>query len=103
MLSLRTRVMDDFFMLDSPGSEGDELRNAESDDVEQREARAFRRFFLIRLAIIIAAAWVLSWPVHLLPHTLFWTLLATAALVIGLTSPPRTHPTISDRPSTRLR
>jgi hypothetical protein len=41
--------------------------------------------------------------VHLLPHTLFWTLLATAALVIGLTSPPRTHPTTSDRPSTHLR
>jgi hypothetical protein len=67
-------------------------------DVEYREARAFRRYFTTRLAVIIAAAWLLSWPVHLLPHTLFWTLLATAALVIGLTSPPRTHPTISGKP-----
>ena len=84
--------MDDFFMLDSSDSQGD--------DVEQREARAFRRFFLTRLGVIIAGAWLLSWPVHLLPHTLFWTLLATAALVIGLTSPPRNRPASSDRPLT---
>jgi O-antigen ligase len=72
-------------------------------EVEYRQARAFRRFFMTRLAVIIAGAWLLSWPVHLLPHTLFWTLLATAALVIGLTSPPRTHPASSDRPSTPQR
>ena len=72
-------------------------------DVEYRQARTFRRYFLTRLALIIAAVWLLSWPVHLLPHTLVWALLATAALVIGLTSPPRTHPTSSDRPSRPLR
>jgi hypothetical protein len=32
-----------------------------------------------------------------------WALLATAALVIGLTSPPRTHSTSSDTPSTPRR
>ena len=69
-------------------------------DAEYRQARTFRRYFLTRLALIIAAAWLLSWPVHLFPHTLVWALLATAALVIGLTSPPRTHPTSSDRPLT---
>jgi hypothetical protein len=65
-------------------------------DVEYRQARAFRRYFLTRLALIIAGAWLLSWPVHLFPHTLVWALLATAALVIGLTSPPRTHAASSD-------
>ena len=72
-------------------------------DVEYRQARMFRRYFLIRLAVVIAGVWLLSWPVHLLPHTLLWTLLATAALIIGLTSPPRTHPASSDRPSTPQR
>ena len=85
--------MDDFFMLDS----------GDADEVERREVRAFRRFFLIRLGIIIGGAWILSWPVHLLPHTVLWTLLATAALVIGLTSSPRTHPANSNRPSTHQR
>jgi hypothetical protein len=69
-------------------------------DVEYRQARRFRRYFLIRLALIIACAWLLSWPVQLFPHTLVWTLLAIAALVIGLTSPTRTHPASSDRPPT---
>jgi hypothetical protein len=72
-------------------------------DVEYRQARAFRRFFLIRLALIIAGAWLLSWPVHLFPHTVVWALLATAALVIGLTSPPRTHPASPDKHSKLLR
>lgn len=71
-------------------------------DAEYREARAFRRYFLIRLALVIAVAWLLSWPVHLFPHTVVWALLATAALAIGLTSPPRIHPTSSNRRS-RLR
>jgi len=91
--------MDDFFMLDSSGSQRDELGNAQGDEVERRETQAFRRFFLVRLALIIAGAWLLSWPIHLFPHTVVWALLATAALIIGLTSSPRTHPTSSDTPS----
>jgi hypothetical protein len=88
--------MDRLFGVHSSEPEGDEVRGVVEDDVERRQARAFRRFFLTRLALIIAGAWLLSWPVHLFPHTLVWALLATAALVIGLTSPPRTHPTSSD-------
>lgn len=72
-------------------------------DVEYRQARAFRRFFLTRLALIIAVAWLLSWPVHLFPHTVVWALLGTAALVIGLTSPPRTHTASPDKHSKLLR
>src|SRR5262249_50454884 len=103
MLSLRRRPMDNFFVVHSSDHEEGELRGVLADDVEYRQARAFRRYFLIRLALIIAAVWLLSWPVHLLPHTVLWTLLATAALVIGLTSSPRTHPANSDRPSTLQR
>ena len=68
-------------------------------DVEYREARAVRRYFLIRLALVIAIAWLLSWPVHLLPHTVVWALLATAALMIGLMSPPPTRTTSPDKHS----
>jgi hypothetical protein len=89
--------MGDFFVVHSSDQQRDDLRGVLAADVEYRQARAFRRFFLTRLALIIAGAWVLSWPVHLFPHTLVWALLATAALVIGLTSPPRTQPTSSDR------
>jgi hypothetical protein len=72
-------------------------------DVEYRRARAFRRFFLTRLALVSAVAWVLSWPVHLLPHTVVWGLLATAALVIGLMSPPPTRTASPDKHSKLLR
>jgi hypothetical protein len=95
--------MDDFFVVHSSDQQRDDLRGVPADDVEYREARAFRRFFLVRLALVIGGAWLLSWPVHLFPHTLVWALLATAALVIGLTSPPRTHSTSLDRPSTPRR
>jgi hypothetical protein len=73
-------------------------RVMEQADIEYYEARAVRRFFVIRLALVIAGAWLLSWPVHLLPHTVVWGLLATGALAIGLTSPPRIR---STRPDTR--
>ena len=54
------------------------------------EARAVRRYFLIRIAVIGAAVWLLSWPIHLLPHTVLWVFLAIVALLIGLTATPRT-------------
>ena len=72
-------------------------------EIEYYEARAFRRYFVIRLALVIAGAWLLSWPVHLFPHTVVWGLLATAALAIGLTSPPRTRPARPDKHSKPLR
>jgi hypothetical protein len=41
--------------------------------------------------------WILSWPVPLLPHTVLWTVLATAALIFALMSPHR--PASSSTPS----
>jgi len=67
------------------------------DPDEDAQAREFRRYFVIGFGLIVAAAWLLSWPIHLLPHTVVWTLLATAALVIGLTSPGRRPVTTADR------
>ncbi len=90
--------MDPFEPVQSSNLERDELQRVLADQVAGAQAREFRRFFLTRLAVITGAAWLLSWPLHVLPHTVVWTLLATAALVIGLTSPSRSHVT---RPGTR--
>ena len=79
--------------------EPDESDRVLADSVADAGAREFRRFFVTRLGLIVAAAWLLSWPIHLLPHTVVWTLLATAALVIGLTSPGRRTVTTADRRS----
>ena len=79
------------------------LRQLLADHITQDQARAFRRFFLTRLALIVAAVWVLSWPIPLLPHTVLWSLLAAAALAIGLMSPPRTHAATRDTPPKRPR
>ena len=64
---------------------------------EDAQARELRRYFVTRLGLVVAVAWLLSWPIHLLPHTVVWTLLATAALVFGLTSPGRRPLTTADR------
>jgi hypothetical protein len=85
--------MDDFDVLRSSEVEPNTLQRLLADHLAEQQVRDFRRFFLVRLALIIAAAWLFSWPVHLLPHTVVWGLLATTALVIGLTWPSRTHPT----------
>ena len=90
--------MDDSSALHSSDPEPDPLQRFLADRVAEDQARGFRRFFLTRLAVVVAAAWLFSWPVHVLPHTVVWTLLATAALLIGLMSPSRTHPPI---PGTR--
>ena len=92
--------MDDFFVVRSSDIEADELRRVLADRVAQEQTREFRRFFLTCFGVVIAGAWLLSWPVHLLPHTVVWSLLATAAFVIGLISPPRTHAT---SPNKRLK
>ena len=76
--------MDDFFVVHSSDVEPDELPRLLADRIAQEQVREFRRFILTRFAIVIAGAWLLSWPVHLLPHTVLWSLLATAAFVIGL-------------------
>ena len=90
-------------MLRSSDVEPERLRRLLADQIAQDQARAFRRYFLTRLALIVAAVWVLSWPIPLLPHTVFWSLLAAAALAIGLMSPPRTHAATRDTPPKRPR
>ena len=92
--------MDDFFVLHSSDVEADELQRLLAERIAQEQAREFRRFILTCFAAVMAVAWLLSWPVHLLPHTVLWSLLATAAFVIGLTSPPRHHGARPDRQPT---
>jgi hypothetical protein len=94
--------MDDFIALHSSDLEPDRLEQLLADRIAEEQAREFRRFFLTRLAVIIAGVWLLSWPVHLLPHTLLWALLAIASLVIGLTWPARNRPPTPGTPLTRL-
>ena len=89
-------------MLQSSSVEPERLRRLLADQIAQDQARGFRRYFLTRLALIIAAVWVLSWPIPLLPHTVLWSLLAAAALAIGLMSPP-SHSTTPDKTPPRQR
>jgi len=91
--------MDDFLQVHSSEVEPGELQRLLAERVAQEQVREFRRFILTCFAIGMAAAWVLSWPVHLLPHTVLWSLLATAAFVIGLMCPPRIHPANPDKHS----
>jgi len=76
--------MDDFFVVRSSDVEPDELPSLLADRVAREQAREFRRFILMCFAVVMAVAWLLSWPLHVLPHTVLWSLLATAAFVIGL-------------------
>jgi len=95
--------MDDFLHIHSSEVEPGELQRLLADRVAQAQVREFRRFILTCFAIVMAAAWLLSWPVHLLPHTVLWSLLATAAFVIGLMCPPRIHRASQDKRSKLLR
>ena len=92
--------MEDFSVLHSSDVEPERLERLLANHIAEQQAHEFRRFFLIRLALIVAGAWLLSWPVHLLPHTVLWALLAVASLVIGLTWPARTR---APNPGTRLK
>ena len=90
-------------MLHSSDIEPDRLRRVLADHLAQDQARAFRRFFLTRLALIAFGAWLLAWPIPLLPHTVLWALLAAAALAVGLMSPSRSHAAIRDKKPKPLR
>jgi hypothetical protein len=89
--------MDDFFAVHSSDNDPDELQRLLAERIAQEQVRQFRRFILTCFAVVMGVAWLLSWPVHLLPHTVLWSLLATAAFVIGLTCPPRMHATSPDK------
>ena len=93
--------MDDFFLVHSSDVEPEELQRILADRIAQEQVRDFRRFVLGWFAIVIGGAWILSWPVHLLPHTVLWSLLATGAFVIGLMCPPRMHAASPDKRSKR--
>ena len=84
--------MDDFTSFRSADLEPDRLRRLLADHIAQDQAREFRRYFLTRLAVVAAAVWLFSWPIHLLPHTVLWAIVASAAFAIGLMSPSRTAP-----------
>jgi hypothetical protein len=90
-------------MLHSSDVEPDRLRRMLADQIAKDQAREFRRYFLTRFALIAAGCWLLSWPIHLLPHTVLWSLLASAALGAGLMSPPRTHTATRDTTPKRPR
>lgn len=87
------------FLVHSSEVEPDELQRLIADRIAQEQVREFRRFIVGWFAIVIAGAWLLSWPVHLLPHTVLWSLLAIAAFVIGLMCPPRIHKASPDKHS----
>jgi hypothetical protein len=74
----------------------DELQRLLAEQITQDEAHGVRAYFLKRFAAVAAVAWLLSWPVPLLPHTVFWSLLAAAAFAVGLMSPPRTRRSMPD-------
>jgi|SoiMethySBSTD1v2_1073268.scaffolds.fasta_scaffold3032386_2 Flp pilus assembly protein TadB len=76
--------MDDFFVVHSSDNDPDELQRLLAERIAQQQIREFRRVILTCFAAVMAIAWLLSWPLHLLPHTVLWSLLATAAFVIGL-------------------
>src|SRR5258706_619326 len=81
----------------------DRLRRLLAEQMAQDEAREFRRYFLTRLGVVVATAWLFSWPIHLLPHTVLWSLLASAALWTGLMPPPRPAPATRGKAPTRTR
>jgi len=82
--------------------EPDHLNRLIADRIARDQIRRFRRYFLVRLGVVAAALWVLAWPIPLLPHTLFWSLLATAVFVIGLMSPPRSREATEDTKQRRM-
>jgi hypothetical protein len=82
--------------------EPDRLNRLIADQIARDQIQRFRRYFLVRLGVVAAALWVLAWPIPLLPHTLLWSLLATAVFVIGLMSPRRSHEATEDTERTPM-
>ena len=79
--------------------EPERLRRLLNDEIARDQAREFRRYFLVRFAIVGVLVWVFSWPVPLLPHTVLWALAAAVVLAYGLMSPPSHGSTPNTRPT----
>ena len=90
-------------MVHSSDLDPDRLRRVLADQIAQDQARGFRRYFLTRLALIAFCVWLFSWPIPLLPHTVLWSLVASAALAVGLMSPSRSHPATRGKEPTHRR
>lgn len=95
--------MDDSVVVRSSEVDPDGLEQLLADHIADEQTREFRRYLLTRFAVIVAAVWLLAWPVHVLPHTALWGLLATAVMVIGLMSPLRNRRPTPDTPPTHRR
>lgn len=87
-------------MLHSSDVDPDQLQRLVAEQIAQDQARAFRRYFLTRLGLVAAVVWLFSWPIHLLPHTVLWSLAASAVFGIGLMSPSRSHRATRNRTPT---
>ena len=74
------------------------LRQVLAECIEYERAKTFRRLLLTRLGCIAGAVWILSWPVHLLPHMALYVALAIVALAAVLSAP--IPPAIPDTPPT---
>jgi len=59
------------------------------EDEEFEQTKSIRRYLVLSAAALLAVLWLLSWPIPLLPRTLFWTVMATSALIYALISPHR--------------
>lgn len=90
-------------MVHSSDFEPERLRRMLADRIAQDQAREFRRYFLTRLALVGVVVWLFSWPIPVLPHTVLWSLVASAALATGLMSPSRHHRATRDTAPKRPR
>ena len=68
-----------------------------ADHVACDQARAVRRYFLVRVGVVGAVIYLFSWPIPLLPHTVLWALAAAVVFACGLMWPPRSHEATQDR------
>lgn len=83
--------------------EPEELGRLLADHVACDQARAVRRYFLVRVGAVGAVIWLFSWPIPLLPHTVLWGLAAAVVFALGLMCPTRSHPPMRDRTPMRRR
>jgi hypothetical protein len=77
--------MENFSSIHSSDADPDALRQMLADNAEYEQASVFRTLVLKRLGLIAFVVWILSWPVHVLPHIALWVALAIVALAALVT------------------